>query len=138
MLLRDGDVMSMAHGLEVRVPYLDHVLIERVFAESSAAKQSRTVPKPLLVRAVLPELPRAIYDRKKMGFTFPWEEWLRGRLRVTMEETYRDGDAAAAVGLSLPACSALWSSFLARRNGVTWSRVWALTVLLRWSRHHLL
>lgn len=136
-LLRDGDVMSMAHGLEVRVPYLDHVLLEYVMSIPASQKISRTLPKPLLLAAVRNEMPREIYDRKKMGFTFPWELWLRGRLRGQVEELLQDQAAAEKAGLNRDACLQLWHDFCAGKKGITWSRVWGIYILMRWAHTRL-
>ncbi len=137
-LLHDGDVMSMAHGLEVRVPYLDHVLLEYVLSIPEKEKMSGRFPKPLLLNAVRDEMPHEIYDRKKMGFTFPWEIWLRGRLRAEVDVILSDDQAAQAIGVNLKACQNIWRQFLAHNDGITWSRVWGLYVLLRWARTRLL
>lgn len=134
MLLRDGDVMSMAHGLEVRVPYLDHLLVEHVMSIEARMKVAYGIPKPLLLNTVREEMPREIWARKKMGFTFPWEVWLRGRLRSQVEETLHDVRAAEVMGLNLNECQEPWRQFLDHQGGVTWSRVWALYVLIQWAR----
>lgn len=139
MLLRDSDVMAMAHGLEVRVPYLDHDLVETVLRVPARASQSSTIPKPLLLHAVRDALPRAVYDRRKMGFTFPWEAWLRGQLRPMVEETLAAFPRDNALGLDPAACIGLWQDFLAHRGGIIWSRAWAPFVLMRWAeRQHML
>src|SRR5439155_7597659 len=59
-LLRDTDAMSMAHSLEVRVPFLDHVLVESVMRLPESAKKNGKVPKPLLVRALQDLLPNEV------------------------------------------------------------------------------
>ena len=86
-LLRDADVMSMAHGLEVRVPFIDHQLAEKMFALPGAWKLDGNVPKPLLVGALNGALPDEIVHRKKRGFTLPFEQWLRENLRPEVEAT---------------------------------------------------
>ncbi|MBI4142354.1 asparagine synthase (glutamine-hydrolyzing) [Candidatus Uhrbacteria bacterium] len=134
-LLRDSDVMSMAHGLEVRVPYLDRALVESVFRAPASAFSDATLPKPLLLRAVQAELPREIYERKKMGFTFPWESWLRGRLRPQIEELLQAFPEDNALGINVSACRQLWSQFWSGRGGVTWARPWALHALMSWVQH---
>jgi len=133
-LLRDSDVMSMAHGLEVRVPYLDRTLVESVFRAPASVFSDATVPKPLLLRAVQAELPRSVYDRPKMGFTFPWESWLRGRLRPHVEEALYAFPRDNALGLDVGVCERLWSQFWTGRGGVTWSRPWALHTLMTWAQ----
>jgi len=137
-LLRDGDVMSMAHGLEVRVPFVDHEIVEAMFRLPQKYKVSRTLPKPVLLRSVLDRMPKEVYDRKKMGFTFPWEVWLRDAMRSDIEEVFQDKGAASEVGLSLVEVQNIWKRFLRNDPTVTWPRVWAPYVLLRWVREHIL
>ena len=84
-LLRDSDVMSMAHGLELRVPLIDHQLADKVMALPGAWKLDSNVPKPLLVGALKGALPNEIVHRKKQGFTLPFERWLREDLRPEVE-----------------------------------------------------
>jgi asparagine synthase (glutamine-hydrolysing) len=75
-LLKDTDFMSMHHSIEVRVPFLDHKLIEYISSLSPEIKIKRGVNKPLLVEAVRDILPQEIFTRPKMGFTFPLQKWL--------------------------------------------------------------
>jgi asparagine synthase (glutamine-hydrolysing) len=74
-LLRDADVMSMAHGLEIRVPFLDKDFLQTVFSISSNVKYQGKNGKQLLIDAFGSELPRSIWNRPKMGFSFPFAEW---------------------------------------------------------------
>ena len=83
-LLRDSDVMSMAHGLELRVPLIDHQLADKLMALPGAWKLG-SMPKPLLVGALKGTLPDEIVHRKKQGFTLPFERWLRENLRPEVE-----------------------------------------------------
>ncbi len=136
-LLRDGDVMSMAHGLEVRVPYVDHQLVETVFRLPTRFKRHSHLPKPALLKTVIDQLPQEIYARQKMGFTFPWELWLRADLRADIENAFNDVAAADQLGLSLPTVREIWKGFCDHRS-VSWSRVWAPYVLLKWVREHIL
>ena len=84
VLLRDTDQMSMAHALEVRVPFLDHELVEFVLTVPDDIKNSAT-PKGLLVEALGDLLPEEIVNRPKMGFTLPYEQWMRQELREFCE-----------------------------------------------------
>ncbi|MED5335551.1 MAG: asparagine synthetase B family protein, partial [Bacteroidota bacterium] len=84
VLLRDTDQMSMAHALEVRVPFLDHRLVETALAIGDPVKFPHT-PKALLTAALGDRLPREIIDRPKMGFTLPWEIWMNGPLEATCQ-----------------------------------------------------
>jgi asparagine synthase (glutamine-hydrolysing) len=72
-LLRDSDVMTMAWGLELRVPLVDRVLLETIAAIPSP--QRLALGKQLLVQAV-PEIPEWVVNRPKRGFRFPFDQWL--------------------------------------------------------------
>ena len=135
-LLRDSDFMSMAHGLEVRVPLIDHQLARHVLALPGSWKLGARTPKPLLVRALGGRLPDKIVHRAKRGFTLPFEHWLRDALRPVVEESLRtisDGPLGGVV--SQPAALRVWSDFLEDRT--SWSRPWSLHVLQSWCRQHL-
>lgn len=129
LLLRDADQMSMAHALEVRVPFLDYKLIEYVLGLPDRFKQAM-YPKKLLVDALGDLLPPAIVQRKKMGFTFPWNEWLRGELR----------DFCAAKIEKLKALqlfdnaklNQVHNDFLNCSPRVPWVKIWLLAILADW------
>ncbi|MEO5500005.1 MAG: asparagine synthase C-terminal domain-containing protein, partial [Ginsengibacter sp.] len=75
-LLRDVDVMSMAHGIEIRVPFLDQNMLKLFYRLKSSVKYPGQWPKQLLVDAYKDRLPAPIWKREKMGFGFPFREWL--------------------------------------------------------------
>jgi asparagine synthase (glutamine-hydrolysing) len=135
-LLRDSDFMSMAHGLEVRVPLIDHQLARRLLALPGSWKLDAGTPKPLLVRALKGQLPDKIVHRPKRGFTLPFEHWLRDELRPIMEESMRKiGDGALGALISEPAARGVWKDFLEGRT--SWSRPWSLYVLQCWCEQNL-
>jgi asparagine synthase (glutamine-hydrolysing) len=126
-LLRDTDVMSMAHGLEVRVPLLDHVLVEGVLRLPPTVHRKGVRPKALLLAALGDRLPAPIRARRaKQGFTFPFAEWLRGPLR----ETCAEWDRGLAGLLRPEAVAAVEQAWAAGR--AHWSRPWALAALGGW------
>ena len=129
-LLRDTDTMSMANSLEVRVPLLDHHVIEAIAAVPGKMKMSGTINKPLLVAAA-GELPSAATSRPKMGFTLPMEIWLRGPLRKYMEEILFERTSATPF-LDEYAVRRVWRRFLLGRRFTNYSRVWCLAALIRW------
>jgi asparagine synthase (glutamine-hydrolysing) len=137
VLLRDCDVMSMAHGLEVRVPFLDHHVVEAAAAMTGRWKTSRQTPKPLLVDALADLLPPDIVHRRKMGFALPFAEWLRGTLRDRVESVLLDHDYGGQVAGSLDhqAVEEVWGRFLAGET--QWQRPWALYTLKSWGERHL-
>ncbi|WP_316804887.1 asparagine synthase (glutamine-hydrolyzing) [Pedobacter nototheniae] len=76
-LLKDTDSMSMQHGIEVRVPFLDQDLICALAQINHAIKFKGDKPKSLLVNTFINFLPDKIWNRPKMGFTFPFQKWLK-------------------------------------------------------------
>ena len=126
-LLRDTDVMSMAHSLEVREPLLDVRLIEAVLRLPDSMKRNHAAgPKPLLVQAMRDRLPAVVRDRRdKQGFTFPFAHWLRGPLQARVETMLAavDGSGLVCPGVG----SRVYDSY--RQGQVHWSRPWALVAL---------
>jgi asparagine synthase (glutamine-hydrolysing) len=134
ILLRDTDSMSMSHSLEVRVPFLDHRMLE--FALQCPQMMPRGKPgKTLLVEAIGNLLPAEVTAQKKHTFILPWEHWLRGPLRASMAASFADPAPALAAALDFAAVSAIWRDFL--RGRTTWSRPWSLFVLNEWAHRHL-
>jgi asparagine synthase (glutamine-hydrolysing) len=141
MLLRDMDQMSMAHALELREPLLDHVLVETVASlpgrlKLAPGRQSRT--KALLVDALPATLPGRIVRRRKKGFVFPWECWLRKELKLRVAALFGEQNLIRAAGLSPGEVHTIWSDFLASRPGVRYADILALVHLLYWVRQHRL
>lgn len=132
-LLRDSDFMSMAHGLELRVPYLDRALVEASFRIPGKQKLGR-LPKPLLLASLGADLPMEIVKRPKRGFTLPFERWLRGEMRPVMENALLRSDSDLGL-LNADAVRHTWSRFLAGET--SWSRPWSLFVLRRWCEQNL-
>jgi asparagine synthase (glutamine-hydrolysing) len=133
-LLRDTDAMSMSQSLEVRVPFLDHPLVEFVLRLPEALKQGRVRPKALLKEALCDVLPGEIVAQQKRTFTFPWENWLRGPLRERVGEGLANLSPALQPLLSAGGVREVWKDFLEGRT--SWSRPWSLYVLNEWARRH--
>jgi asparagine synthase (glutamine-hydrolysing) len=130
-LLRVSDVMSMAHGLELRVPLIDHQLADKLLVMPGSWKLEGSVPKPLLVGALKGALPDQIVHRQKRGFTLPFEQWLREDLRTEVESALqRIGRGPLGSVLNQKSALQMWDDFLNHRT--SWSRVWSLYVLERW------
>ncbi len=86
-ILTKVDRASMAHSLEVRVPVLDHPLMEWAAGLPPALKLRRGEGKYLFKRALQPYLPDDILYRRKMGFAVPLDAWFRGPLREHVRAT---------------------------------------------------
>jgi asparagine synthase (glutamine-hydrolysing) len=129
ILLRDSDQMSMAHGLELRVPFMDYTLAEYALSIPDNFKYPHT-PKQLLVDALGDLLPPEIVHRPKMGFTLPWESWMKNELKTFCETHLLS--LAAHEPFNKNGVMQLWKQFLNGDPTVSWSRVWPLVVLGHW------
>lgn len=129
VLLRDTDQMSMNHALEVRVPFLDHELVEFVLSVPDQFKLSNS-PKKLLVDSMKGALPNEIVNRPKMGFTLPWEHWMKNELRELCETSIKD--LAKCSSFNGSEVKVLWERFLKNDPCLNWSRLWHLVVLGYW------
>jgi asparagine synthase (glutamine-hydrolysing) len=135
-LLRDNDVASMASSLEQRVPLVDQVLFESVDRLPDAARYRPLGRKAALRRIGLRGLDPALFERRKSGFVLPFDRWIRRGLKDAMDETLRDPQAVAPVGLDPTAVARLWSAYLDGAPGMYWSRVWSVFVFIRWCHRH--
>ena len=125
MLLRDADQMSMAVSLELRVPFLDHELVEYVLGLPAAVKKQYSGVKGLLVEACRDLLPPSVYDRPKSGFVLPMREWMRGPLSSFVEEGLREAVERQLLPESF--VNEMRESF--RGLHLHWSRLWSIVVL---------
>jgi asparagine synthase (glutamine-hydrolysing) len=131
-LLRDNDAASMASSLEQRVPLVDQVLFESVDRLPDRVRYQPLGRKAVLRRIGLRGLDPALFERPKSGFVLPIDRWIRRGLKDDMDQTLRDPQAIAPVGLDPAAVERLWRAFLEGAPGMYWSRVWSVYVLIRW------
>lgn len=115
-LLKDTDYMSMWHGLEVRVPFLDIELIKKLSTIAPALRYREDWPKFLLTASHMDILPREIVFRKKYGFTFPFLSWLKS-----------SPDRFAALLPKTLVVEKLAKKFKVGR--IHWSKYWSVAVL---------
>lgn len=134
-LLRDTDSASMANSLEVRVPFLDHRLVEFVGRLPRNAKYTPSVPKSLLVEALSDLLPEAVVGQTKRTFTLPWDVWLRGPLGVRLSQELSNLTPPLRQYLNPRAVRGAWQNFVIGQTN--WSRPWSLFVLNEWVRHQM-
>src|SRR5947199_67688 len=131
-LLMKVDKMSMSVGLEARVPFLDHRIVELVAGMPSHLKWGRE-PKHLLRRAAAGLVPDAVLHRPKHGFTLPLDRWFRAECRPLAEELLL-GARARGRGLFDPAAvAAVWQGYLAGRDRA-FMQMWVLLNFEVWSR----
>jgi asparagine synthase (glutamine-hydrolysing) len=135
-LLRDSDAASMATSLELRLPLVDQVLLEKVTRLPDELRYQPVGKKALLRRLGLVGLDPALFDRPKRGFVLPFDRWIRQTLGEVMGQTLRDPALVAPTGLEPRAVQRLWTAFQEGAPGMYWSRLWAVYVLIRWCHRH--
>jgi asparagine synthase (glutamine-hydrolysing) len=127
-LLRDTDQMSMVHSLEVRLPLLDDQVVEVALTTPSGV---RNRPQKALLRRAVGALGPV---GPKLGFTLPFDTWMRGPLRAPVREALLSEELPLGWLIGARGRAALWGAFEERR--VHWSRPWAIAALRRWAAVH--
>ena len=135
-LLTLTDRMSMAHALEVRVPYLDHRLLEYAATIPPRLKLKGMERKYLLKRAVADLLPAAVLDRRKMGFSVPLTVWFRAELRSFVEDVLAESAVREVGVFHYPAVRRLLDEHFALRANHD-NQIWALLTFMLWHRAYL-
>jgi asparagine synthase (glutamine-hydrolysing) len=134
-LLRDADVMSAAHSIEVRVPFVDREVLRAAWAVPADMHMGRLTGRKRVLRAVLERWHGGRVGRgPKRGFVFPWRAWMQGPLGKQMAATLGDRGGLEALGLppelgvrALAACGR-------GASDVPWMQPWSLFALLEWNR----
>ncbi len=127
-LLRDADVNSMAHALEIRVPLLDQRVLD--FAHSIPGRVRLPPggrPKQLLRNTFGPFLSRETVTQNKRGFVLPLRRWMAGPLRPLCEESMASLKSSGLVAAD--GVDEVWNLFLRQPESSTWSRALSLCVL---------
>jgi len=122
--------MSMAHSLELRVPFIDRPFIEWLWAQPARFKTGGGRQKSALAAALRDILPEEIRQRPKRGFTLPFAVWMRRELKPFLDDMFATPSIARTGLLDAPAVQAFWQGFLQGRDDREWSRVWSLAMLI--------
>jgi asparagine synthase (glutamine-hydrolysing) len=130
------DRASMAVGLEVRPPLLDHELFELAARIPSRFKVHQGQTKWIFKEAFRDILPRAATDRPKQGFEMPIDAWLRGPLRDMFADAVLDPRAAVAELVDQRVARRMQAAHLAGR-GRHGGLLWSLLTLARWAERYL-
>ena len=133
VLLRDSDQMSMAHSLEIRVPFLDHNVVELATHLSYELKYPIS-PKKFLTETFSDLLPHEVVNRKKMGFTLPWSVWMKNELRDYTEQGFNVLYELGVVNEKV--LRKAWSKFLLGSEEKSFISFWHLSVLGHWMKNN--
>lgn len=130
------DRASMANGLEVRPPFLDHKLLELTARIPSRFKIRAGEKKWILKQSFARQLPASAISRRKQGFELPIDAWLRGPLRAMLEASVLDPSARVA-GLLNPIIARRLFDAHMKGSGRHGNELWTLLVLARWADRYL-
>jgi asparagine synthase (glutamine-hydrolysing) len=147
-LLRDIDAVSMAHSLEVRVPFLDYRIVELALSlpdntklgdiskiSSTNVSYRKTGAKKILIDAFKDLLPHDIDLQEKRGFGMPFELWLKGPLKDIMEDALSSESIQKRGLFEGNAVKLLKKQFY--RGKVSWAQIWLLMIIEIWAREVL-
>jgi asparagine synthase (glutamine-hydrolysing) len=133
VLLRDSDQMSMAHSLEIRVPFLDHQVVELATHLSTNLKNP-TSPKKFLTETFADLLPHEVVNRTKMGFTLPWSVWMKNELREFTEEGFNELYKQDVINEKV--LRKAWNKFILGNEEKSFISFWHLSVLGHWMKNN--
>lgn len=136
-MLYKVDQMSMLHGLEVRVPFLDHQLVDYVFRLPADSKIDRSIKKKILQDAYREFLPERLYKRPKKGFEVPLLSWIQGPMKHVITHDLLHEDFIRDQGIFNPkAINTIQKRVFSSNPGDSAATVWALMVFQWWWRNY--
>jgi asparagine synthase (glutamine-hydrolysing) len=135
-LLLKADKMTMANGLELRVPFLDHKLVEFAASLPDGSKLDGDSGKSLLRKSMRGVLPGAILERPKKGFSVPLASWLRGPMRQFTRDHLLDPRSACRSYLDHAEVTRIVEQHEQGRVDRS-QEIWALLVFQFWHSHFI-
>jgi asparagine synthase (glutamine-hydrolysing) len=137
-MLTKVDMMSMANGLEVRNPFLDHRLVEFAFSLPSELKLNGKAQKIILKESCKDLIPAEILNRPKHGFEVPIQQWLAGELKSRLEKEWLNEDYIQTQGIfSVEAIRQLKKQLFSNSPGDSAAKVWAILIFNHWYKKHM-
>ena len=132
-MLKKVDIMSMANALEVRVPFLDHELVEYVFSLPTDYKINGKMRKRILQDTYRDILPAELYNRPKKGFEMPLLDWLRTSLSGELEKTIFEKEKISDQGIfNFDELMAMKKQLYSNNPGDIHARIWAVYAFQKW------
>ncbi len=137
-MLTKVDLMSMANGLEVRVPFLDHEVVEFAFQLPEDSKIRSTIKKRILQDTFRNELPEELYNRPKHGFEVPLLKWFRSELKGLIQDDLLKDSFIEEQGIFSPeSIKALKTKLYSSNPGDVHATIWALIIFQYWWKKYL-
>ncbi len=137
-MLTKVDLMSMAHGLEVRVPFLDYKLVNFIFSLPDDYKINRSIRKRILQDTFRDELPSELYNRPKKGFEVPLLKWFRKELKSLIMDDLLSEKTISEQGIFKYAeIEKLKLQLMSSNPQDVHARIWALIVFQWWWRKYV-
>jgi len=138
-MLTKVDLMSMANALEVRVPFLDHEVVNFVFSLPVSSKIDKNIRKRLVQDTFREILPKEIYNRPKHGFEVPLLDWLRTELRSLIENDLLQDRFIEEQGIfDVEAIRKLKNQLFSKNPQDSHARIWGLLVFQYWWKKYKL
>jgi asparagine synthase (glutamine-hydrolysing) len=136
-MLRKVDLMSMANGLEVRVPFLDHHVVAFAFQLSVSSKIDQQIRKKILQDAYRDMLPSELYRRPKKGFEVPLIKWFRTSLKSMIKNELLNDQFIEQQGIfDIKSIRKVKKQLFSTNPGDAPATVWALIVFQWWWKRY--
>ncbi len=132
-MLTKVDLMSMANGLEVRVPFLDYEVVNFIFSLPDHYKINKSIRKRILQDTFKDLLPAELYKRAKKGFEVPLLKWLRTEMKSLIMDDLLSQSFVEEQGIfHYPEIERLKQQLFSKNPGDTHARIWGLVVFQWW------
>ena len=135
-MLTKVDRMSMAHSLEVRVPFLDHTLVQYVFSLKGSTKLGAWKGKRILLETFKDLLPPLLHNRPKWGFEMPIGAWLKKELKFLVEEYLHETRIETQGILNPRIIRDMVLDHMSGRRDTSW-QLWNLIVFEHWYEKYI-
>jgi asparagine synthase (glutamine-hydrolysing) len=137
-MLTKVDLMSMANGLEVRVPFLDYEVVNFLFSLPDSYKINGSIRKRLLQDGFRDLLPSQLYNRPKKGFEVPLLKWLRTEMKSLIMDDLLSEDFIVQQGVFDPSeINRLKQQLFSPSPGDVHARIWGLVVFQWWWKKYM-
>lgn len=131
VLVRRVDRITMLNSIEARAPFLDHKVAEMVFKTMGNSRIDGNVKKAWLKKIARKHIPHECIDRKKMGFSFPFEQWLHGDMGNVVYERFQESKIFQNGWLNQEYCLSILKDHRSKKRDYA-PRIWSLYTLATW------